>query len=703
MQQDTRFSAEDLERLLAGQEFVRSERLAGFLRYLWQHSQTSGERLKETEIGTAVFGRQVGYDPKIDSIVRVEATRLRKKLAAHYAGEGAAEPVQVRLPQGRYELEFVAAHPSPLIAPEPEPATAVPSPDPASRHRRGWAYVAAGIAALAGLIGLMVWQRPPAQRLLPVMPLTSLKGSEQTPAVSPDGNLVAFAWDADDASRVERLYLTRPGSGHPTRLTSGNGPGESCPAWSRNGKELAYFRRVADGRLELRVRRMADGAEESFAELRSAATPCPGLSISPDGAWLATAEEGPDNLYHLVMIARASREKRFFRPVSGKPASRTTPVFSPDGRQVAFVEAPEASSADVYVADFPERGERRITFDHRPVRGLSWIPGQNALVVASYRERGSSSLWRVALDGSAPERLLEPGSGGWHPSVAANGSMAFTRYMHNTEIWRGTPGALWIASVGLNSSPRFSPDGRKLAFRSNRSGSSEIWVVDSPEAAPRRLTLINGPVTGSPRWSPDGQTIVFDSRMQGKADVFAVAVTGGAVRRITDAESNEVTPCYSRDGRFVYYASDREGPWAVWRKPVGGGAEELVRRKAFAPQISPDGRYLYYMRGPSEPGLYRAPLEPAGEEEAVLPKLNGALWGNWTVTSAGVFYIDPVEGRGGAELKRMGTDGKTAVVAAVGVAVLWDGGLDVTANGEQVAYAVVGRSDSDLYWTPVVR
>src|SRR5690242_10912881 len=79
--------------ILASPQFVRSQRMCRFLLLLVERANQAGaEQLKETEIGVLVFDREVGYDPKIDSIVRTEATRLRRKLSEYYAGEGRQSP-----------------------------------------------------------------------------------------------------------------------------------------------------------------------------------------------------------------------------------------------------------------------------------------------------------------------------------------------------------------------------------------------------------------------------------------------------------------------------------------------------------------------------------------------------------------------------------------------------------------------------------
>jgi Tol biopolymer transport system component len=690
------FGPEDLRRVLASAEFVRSERMARFLTRLFEQSRDpQAPKLKETEIGTVVFDRPVGYDPKTDSIVRVEATRLRKKLANYYAGEGTSDPVRVSLPVGRYELEFSE------MAATSEPLPKAPLREvSASRARWIWA-VATVLIVLTAITVFAVARRPQRSEVLQATPLTALPGTEDNAALAPDGKKFAFVWDGQSHG-TDLIYLGGWASERPVRLTNGSAP-EGNPVWSADGGEIAYLRQAGKGLLDVRIRRLADGADESVAQILHAVPELPGLSMSPDGQWLATAESGGAGQgYHLVIISRATHQKRLFHPVTGSPASRHHPVFSPDGKQLAFVESADSASADVWVAPFSGGTERKLTHDNRPVHGIAWAPDGASLIVASYRERNRCGLWRVPVErGGAPVRLTDPGIQAWNPAIGRNGRLVFSGHVDNINLWRGVPGELWIASPGLNSTPRFSSDGNRLAFRSNRSGRSEIWIMDRLEAVPRRLTHFEGPVTGSPRWSPDDRWIAFDSRRDGRADIFVVAAAGGEPKRLTDLDSNEVVPCWSPDGRYVDYASDREGGWGVWKKALAGGPEELVRRRAFAPFVGSDGA-LYYTHGPNEAGLFRAGAGGTGAEETVLAGLQAGMWGNWALTSSGLFYLD---GRpdGSAELKRVAADGKTTVLTRVAHPVRWDGGLGVSPDGLTVVYASLDRSDSDLYWADGIR
>jgi Tol biopolymer transport system component len=365
---------------------------------------------------------------------------------------------------------------------------------------------------------------------------------------------------------------------------------------------------------------------------------------------------------------------------------------------VAYLESEEASIGDVWVADFPGGAARRVTFDRTQVRGLCW-QGEDGLLVASYRERGRSGIWRVDLATGRMERWTEATSESRTPAYAEGaGLVVWSRHVGNIHVWRRGgdwkgPGEAWIRATGLNTSPQFSPDGKRVALRSNRSGRSEIWVVEVETGAARRLTGFNGPVTGSPRWSPDGKRVAFDSRVHGKADIFVVDVDGGRLERVTTAESNEVVPGWSADGKSLYFASDRGGGWGLWRRVLETGVEERVRAGAFAGfEI---GDFVYFTGGPERGGLYRMP-KGGGEAEAVVAGLRPSMWANWAVTAEGLVWVEEL-GDGTMRLRRRTGAGVEEDLGDAGAVVRWDGGLAVSPDGRTLLLARLSGGDADLY------
>jgi TolB-like protein len=139
-----------LDRLLASGVFANADRMSGFLRYVVQRAIAGeSDQVKEYVIGVAVFDRDEQYDPRLDSIVRVEARRLRSKLDEYYATDGREDPLVIRMPRGSYAPTFERRVPgSPVPVPVAEATSHVWRPG-----------VAALLVLLLALpIGFAIWR-----------------------------------------------------------------------------------------------------------------------------------------------------------------------------------------------------------------------------------------------------------------------------------------------------------------------------------------------------------------------------------------------------------------------------------------------------------------------------------------------------------------------------------------------------------------
>ena len=166
-------------------------------------------------------------------------------------------------------------------------------------------------------------------------------------------------------------------------------------------------------------------------------------------------------------------------------------------------------------------------------------------------------------------------------------------------------------------------------------------MCDSEGLNPIRLTSFGGPEVGSPRWSPDGKQLAFDSHAKGHADIYELNVEGGLPRRITSESSTDVLPSWSKDGRWIYFSSNRTGNVQVWKVPVeGGDAVQVTKQGGIEPFESPDGKSVYYCKGISLPGLWRVPVE-GGEETPVFNRQ--AWWGDWALVNDGIYFLDWVK------------------------------------------------------------
>ena len=191
-----------------------------------------------------------------------------------------------------------------------------------------------------------------------------------------------------------------------------------------------------------------------------------------------------------------------------------------------------------------------------------------------------------------------------------------------------------ISGAWGNAAPQLSPDGRKIAFMSNRSGPWQIWMSNADGSDPVQVSFTDS--AGTPRWSPDGKSFVFDAPWNGNTFVFLAPVNQPQnARPIAEG----CVPSFSLDGKFVYFAGDRTGNFEVWRVAVAGGPQvQVTKQGGFAALESADGNVYYSKSKFSNPEIWRVPLN-GGDEAAVSPMLRPRTWASWTVTKDGVLLV----------------------------------------------------------------
>ena len=483
-----------------------------------------------------------------------------------------------------------------------------------------------------------------------VTPVVTNLGEKYTPSLSPDGQHLAFAWNGGAGPHFS-LYVKLIGTEESLRLTK-QASIDFNPVWSPDGRYIAFCRILegetgiyiipALGGAERRVRKTIWEEQEFYEVFGSAGR----LSWSPDGKVLAFSDRASHNepASSIFLLSLDSLEvRRLTSPLRSR--GDFNPEFSPDGQTLAFFRVSQEVQS-IYTVPV-SGGEEQCLISDAPYHwGLAWTPDGRAIVFADAGWPVNSGwLWKVSLRGGEPERL-QFGQEGVEPSIRGN-RLVYVRQLANLNIWRrklssllrSSPPDRFISSTRMESGPQFSPDGSKIAFESTRSGAYEVWMCRSDGSGLIQLTDFNS-VTGTPRWSPDGQQIAFDSRAAGNADIFVMDSQGGSSRRLTSEPSREVVPSWSRDGRWVYFASDRTGGWEVWKMPsTGGPAVQVTRHGGFAAFESPDGRFLYYAKGLTVPGLWRIPTS-GGEEIELISSLEAGYWGYWAVVENGIYYLD---------------------------------------------------------------
>jgi len=192
---------------------------------------------------------------------------------------------------------------------------------------------------------------------------------------------------------------------------------------------------------------------------------------------------------------------------------------------------------------------------------------------------------------------------------------------------------------GGNAAPQFSPDGKRIAFMSNRDGPWQIWVSDVDGSRARQVSFTES--AGTPRWSPDGTSIAFDAPFEGGTWIFVVRVDQTErAKPIVEG----LVPSFSRDGKWIYFASERTGEWQVWKTSRRDGSERQVTfQGGFAALESTDG-YIYYSKSRyPQPEICRVRIQ-GGSEVCGFEHLRPRTWASWAPTREGIVFAEDLPG-----------------------------------------------------------
>jgi len=213
----------ELTKILYSASFASSPRMNRFLKYVVETTlEGKGALIKEYVIALEVFDKSDAYDPREDSTVRTEASKLRARLSRYYENEGQEDPVIISVHKGGYVPAFQCRR---------DEIAAVSSTARGPGQNRLIAVALAAAIAGAGIFWFSRSQPTPPPKLIP---LTSLPGVEKQPSLSPDGSRVAFSWKGD-------IYVKQVGSEAVLRITK-NSAMNSWPDWSPDASQIAFVR-----------------------------------------------------------------------------------------------------------------------------------------------------------------------------------------------------------------------------------------------------------------------------------------------------------------------------------------------------------------------------------------------------------------------------------------------------------------------------
>ena len=539
-------------------------------------------------------------------------------------------------------------------------------PQPVQPERPRWRlWTSVGVLLVAGAVGGVWFSLPKSQsgsRFHLPTPLTADAGWAWGPQLSPDGRSIAYTRGAQNLGPQVVVQLIDGGQPVPIAGPERN---TYSPTWSSDGKSIALLRQHPEQPAvpaDLIVLPAFGGAERKIAKVFSPPSfrhylPDPYIDWSSDDRFLAISESLANNMtqHRITIVSVASGEKRVLTEGVEKIFGDYSPRFSPDGRRIAFSRVSGYGISDVFVLDLtvemrPAGSPRRIPSADLWNAGPVWTPDSQRLLFVSGTLRNTRLSIADANGKSPPEMLplLDSGIGPF--DIASMGKnqlrLVYTRLQLDSDIWkiplnqfpaRRSEMAKVVDSSYLDRYPRFSPDGTKFAFISNRTGNDEIWVANADSSQPLQLTKLKGGEIGRPAWSPDGLRIAAALHSVGTVGIYEIGVADGRVKQLVPGGADEAFPDFSMDGKWLYFSSRRSGNQRIWRIPARGGKPiSLFDYEARSPLLLPAGNGVVYL---GQDGAVRLQPLPGGLPLQIFDEVYSAE--HVDVTQEGVYGVIP--------------------------------------------------------------
>jgi len=478
-------------------------------------------------------------------------------------------------------------------------------------------------------------------------PITSLKGLENFPSLSPNNKQLVYAWQEESGERFH-IYLRALEDSNARRLSDYSGS-ETFPTWSADGQKL-YFIRWINGQKYL-IASSVIGEDEKEITALNLHKIHGALSVSADGKWLAFSAKVKENTPFTVYLVNL-KDGRFFQ--HSKPPITSYgdlyPVFSKENlASISFVRVEEgekelrnnAPVKSTIISTEISRGKEEIIFTIDQSIGSFTQNG------AYFFTLHDNDLYTLPPKGAAqfiqqlPSGLIKNMSSTYQPRGLIyevwNADLLIKKFdiLPNNSV--STEGQELINSNHWEWGLNFDRTGKKAAFISDRSGFHEVCLMDSTKNGQIvQLSNIRSEVIKWCSISPDGEKVIFTHMEKGKDVLFMMNTNGQNLQRLDIDEQNIAAPEWSIDGKSLFFSTNKTGNWEIWLYSIEGANSQ---------QITQNGGYKII---PTETGIFYSKFEQSGiwylpnesdNSTTIIPASFMDDYVNWVVSTDGIYFL----------------------------------------------------------------
>jgi Tol biopolymer transport system component/DNA-binding winged helix-turn-helix (wHTH) protein len=490
-------------------------------------------------------------------------------------------------------------------------------------------------------------------------------GNAFHPAVSPDGQFVAYVYISDNKFSIRLRHIATQS----VTVALPPVPDKiSRPSFSADGNYLFYRQNRLDPAGHGKIYRIPifGGSPKLMIEHSTSV-----VSVSPDGRRLAYIRTVPEINGQQLVICRSSDGggERILTERKGNEHFdiwNFYPAWSPDGRRILVglmteptPEKPDAGGRKFGALNVADGSFEEIKLPKWNMHTEAvWMPdGNGILFLARQAANSPFQIWQVSYPDGTARRITNDTHDYKSLNIASDGGFLLTtqekeyfnlwltslvdpsevkRLTDSSEIKHGTRGVSW------------TPDGKKLVHTlAENVHNTNLWILDTETLEKRQLTFDESAFNWFPRVTPDGNSVIFASNRKNGFHIWRVNLDGTDLRQLTDGVG-ENFPNITSDGKWLIYVTPGVAPNTIWKKSLTSDTKpfKLFAGAAGDNLISPDNRQMiisYFGRGITDEEKFRyglIPFEPTDRIEDLGFNPNGLISGGWKADGKGFYYLD---------------------------------------------------------------